>query len=125
MSILTIDPQSWSAHKIASEFGRSWRLAQKSKERRASEGILGNTTIKSGRELSEATVKKVIAFFVIDANSRIMPSKKDFVSVMSYEGCRLIKKILLLMDLRGIYVTYKDNHTDSLVRFSKFAQLRP
>ena len=54
-----------------------------------------------------------------------MPGMKDVVSVKSNEGRCLIQKRLLLMDLRGLYLTYKENNADSPVSFSKFAQLRP
>lgn len=125
LRILTIAPHSWSANKIAKEFGCSWELARKSKELRASEGILGNTTLKSGRKLSEDTAKKINDFYVNDANSRVMPGIKDVISVKSDEGRCLMQKRLLLMDLRGLYIAYNENHAESPVSFSKFAELRP
>ena len=125
LSILTIAPRSWSPQKIAREFGWSWQLAKKAKDIRASQGILENTTVKSGRELPKVTFENFIDFDVNDANSRIMPRKKDVISVVSSEGYCLIQKRLLLMDLRELYVTYKEKHADSPVSFSKFSQLRP
>ena len=125
MSILTIAPQTWSVNKMANEFGCSCQLAQKSKELRASKGILGTTIAKSGRELRKDVVRKVIDFYEDDTNSRIMPGKKDVISVKSLEGRCLMQKRLMLMDLKTLYITYKENHADSTVSFSKFAQLRP
>lgn len=125
LNILTIAPETWSVDKIASEFGCSWQLAKRSKELRASKGILGHTTVESARKLPEDTIKKVLDFYVNDSNSRIMPGKKDVVSVKGDEGRCLIQKRLLLMDLRGLYLTYKESHSDFPLSFSKFAQLRP
>ena len=63
LSILTLAPQTWSINKIANQFGCNWQIAQESKELRASKGILGTTITKSGREIPEDVVRKVIDFY--------------------------------------------------------------
>lgn len=58
-------------------------------------------------------------------NSRLMPGMKDVVSVKSEDGRCLMQKRLLLLDLRGLFLAFKENNPDLQVGFSKFAQLRP
>lgn len=123
--ILTIAPQSWSISQISKEFNCSRRIAKRSKVLRDSEGILAETTVKKGKVLTENTVKKVKDFYNDDMNGRIMPGKKDVVSVKTDEGRSLIQKRLLLLDLKGLFNAYNECHQDYPVSFSKFAELRP
>lgn len=125
LSILTIVPEAWSVSKIAKEFNCSRRIAKKAKNLRASRGVLAETTAKTGTPLPQSTVEKVKDFYSNDSNSRIMPGKKNVISVRTNESRCLIQKRLLLLDLRGLYQTYKESHSDFPVSFSKFAQLRP
>lgn len=111
--------------KIASEFGCSWTLAQKAKDLRSSEGILGMVTISSGKKLSQETIASVTNFYTSDANSRIMSGKKVVISVRTSENRSVLQKRLLLMDLRGLFLTYKETSPEFPVGFSTFAQLRP
>ena len=60
-----------------------------------------------------------------DDISRIMPGKKDFVSVKQ-EGKRVhVQKRLVLSNLTEVYREFKDKNPDKKVGFSKFAELRP
>lgn len=123
--ILTIVPTSWSIKKIAREFRCSERLAKRAKQLKAAKGILGDTTAKGGKKLSETTVEKINEFYQTDSNSRVMPGVKDVKSV-KIDGKRvLMQKRLLLLDLNGLYSKYKELHPDFPVSFSKFAQMRP
>lgn len=125
LSILIIAPEAWSVNKIAKEFGCSRRMAKKAKDLRASGGVLADTVAKTGAPLPEPTVEKIKDFYTNDENSRIMPGKKDVVSVRTDKDRCLMQKRLLLLDLRVLYHTYKESHPDFPVSFSKFAQFRP
>lgn len=55
-----------------------------------------------------------------------MPGVKDVVSLCTENGKRQkVQKQLLLLNLKEIYVYFKDEHPDVRVGFSKFASLRP
>lgn len=55
-----------------------------------------------------------------------MPGVKDVVSLCTENGKRQkVQKQLLLLNLKEIYVYFKDEHHDVRVGFSKFASLRP
>ena len=105
--ILTIVPEVWSVNKIAKEFNCSWRLAKISKDLRASGGVLANTIATAGNSLPDETVQKVKDFYMNGINSRVMPGKRDVVSVKSETGRCLEQKRLLLLDLRELYKFYK------------------
>ena len=126
LRILTIAPSSWSVRKIAREFNSSRRLAQKSKNLKSINGILGETVVKRGKNLPQETVRKVEEFYNDDMNSRMMPSIKDIVSIKNEAGVRESKqKRLLLLNLKELYASFKNIYPKEEISFSKFAFLRP
>ena len=80
---------------------------------------------KPGRVLPQGTVKLVTSFYESDETSRIMPGKKDFVTVRKPDGRVQVQKRLVLCNLRELYRMFKDRHPDEAIGFSKFACLRP
>ena len=80
---------------------------------------------KPGRVLPQGTVKLVTSFYESDETSRIMPGKKDFVTVRKPDGRVQIQKRLVLCNLRELYRMFKDRNPDEAIGFSKFASLRP
>ena len=88
LQILTVLPKSWSVKKIQQEFGVSTYMAQKSKKLVKEKGVLSLPDPKPGPSLLPETVDIVHAFYESDDISRVMPGKKDFVSV-KMEGKRV------------------------------------
>ena len=100
-------------------------LARKSKELVKEKGVLSIPVPKCGPTLLAETVDIVHVFYESDDISRVMPGKKDFVSVKK-EGKRLhVQKRLVLSNLRDIYREFKEKFPDQKIGFSKFAELRP
>ena len=125
MQILTVLPQSWSVKKIEKEFGVSNYTARKSKELVKEKGILSTPNPKPGSSLPQETTDLVIQFYESDDVSRVMPGKKDFVSVRK-EGRRVhVQKRLVLSNLKEVYSEFKSQFPNYKVGFSKFAELRP
>ena len=126
MRVLTVLPQSWSIRKVANMFGVSRYLVRKAKELVAEKGILSSPNPKGGMTLPAKTEEEVKNFYLSDVISRVMPGKKDFVSVLGPDGKRVHRqKRLLLCNLREAYNEFKVHHDGLKVGFSKFAQLRP
>lgn len=124
-SILTIAPDCWSIRKISEEFQCSYRMAKQSKELKESGGILAMPQFKRGKNIDEETVQKVIEFYENDSNSRIMPHKKETISI-KVDGCKVIKqKHLLLYDIKVLHSMFKEKYPQYPIGFSKFAELRP
>ncbi len=80
---------------------------------------------KPGRSLPQSTVALVVNFYESDEYSRMMPGKKDCISVRLAEGRTTVQKRLVLTNLRELYRLFKDSHPEQKVGFSKFAELRP
>ena len=125
VQILTILPCSWSIRKIQAEFGVSNYMARKAKELVAEKGVLSTPNPKPGHSLPSETVDLITNFYESDDVSRIMPGKKDFVSVKSSDGRVHIQKRLVLCNLKEVHQLFKDTHPSVGVGFSKFAELRP
>ena len=125
LQILTIVPKSWSLRKIESEFGASNFIARKAKQLVREKGILSTPNPKPGRSLPQTSIDIVIHFYESDENSRMMPGKKDCISVRGAEGRITMQKRLILSNLQELYRSFKDKHPEQKIGFSKFAELRP
>lgn len=124
LKILTVAPKSWADKKISKELNCNWQFAKKAKDLRDSKGNLAETTARSGKPLPKSTVQEIIEFCNSDENGRIMPGMKDVVYVKTENRRCSVQKRLLLLDLRDLFVKFKDNCPEYSVSFSK-AQLRP
>lgn len=91
MRVLTVLPQSWSTRNVAKVFGVSSYLVTKAKQLVAEKGILSSPNPKGGMTLPVRT-EEVKNFYLCDDISRIMPGKKDFVSVLGADGKRVHDK---------------------------------
>ena len=125
LQVLTVLPKSWSLRKIQQEFGVSTYMARKSKKFVEERGILSLPDPVRGPSLLQETVDIVCAFYESDDISRVMPGKKDFVSVKKEGKRHHIQKRLVLSNLREVYHEFKERFPDQKVGFSKFADLRP
>lgn len=124
--ILTLLPASWSQKKIQNEFGATDYMVRTVKKLVNEKGILSTPNPKPGKTLDEKTFKAVIDFYNNDEVSRVMPGKKDSVSVKSADGTRIhLQKRLVLANLKEIYQMFKEMHMTQKVGFSKFCSMRP
>ena len=125
LQILTVLPNSWSVKKIQQEFGVTTYMARKSKELVKEKGVLPLPGPKPGPSLLPETVDIVHAFYESDDISRVMPGKKDFVSVKKESKRVHVQKRLVLSNLREVYHEFKEKFPERKIVFSKFAELRP
>ena len=123
--ILTILPKSWSTKQIETKFGASNYMARKVKNLVAESGILATPNPKLGNQLNSQTVLHIQQFYENDDVSRLIPGKKDCVSVKQGERRVLVQKRLILCNLKEAYRHFKDTFPTEKVGFSKFAELRP
>ena len=97
LSVLTVLPKSWSLHQIAKVFGTSRYLARRAKQLVADKGVLSNPKPKTVKILSAQTEVEVKNFYLADDISRIMPGKKDCVSVVASDGGKVHEQKRLLL----------------------------
>ena len=88
-------------------------------------GILSSPNPKHGCTLSTDTIRLVQCFYELDEVSRIMPGKKDFVSIREGDHRVHVQKRLILGNLKEVYQQFKEKYPMVKVGFSKFAELRP
>ena len=125
VQVLTVLPKSWSVKKVQQEFGVSEYLARQSKKLVEERGILSLPGPSRRPSLPTETVVVVCSFYESDDISRVMPGKKDFVSVKKEGKRQHIQKRLVLSNLREVYREFKERFPDHKIGFSKFAELRP
>lgn len=125
MTILSILPKSWSCQKIEEEFGVTNYMARAAKKLVREKGILSTPNPKPGRTLSDVTAESVKDFYNSDEVSRMMPGKKDYVTIRNKEGKNQVQKRLVLANLHEIYQLFKEKFPANKIGFSKFCDLRP
>ena len=86
IQILTILPKSWSIEKIQAEFGASNFMVRKAKQLVKDKRVLSSPDPQPGHCLAKTTIDRVAAFYESDNSSRMMPGKKDFISVKGEHG---------------------------------------
>ena len=108
------------------EFSVTNYMARCAKKLVEEKGILSSPNSKPGMPLPESTAQLVKTFYYHDDMSRVMPGKKDFLSVRNENGEKEHRqKRLVLCNLKEAYKQFKTLHPDIKVGFSKFAELRP
>ena len=96
IEVLTVLPKSWAIRKIEAEYGASNRMVGKAKELVREKRILSTPNPKPGRTLSQQTADLVTSFYESDEKSRLIPGKKDCVSVRKAGRRVNIQKRLVL-----------------------------
>ena len=122
IQILTIAPSSWSIEKTKNEFNVSAYMVRQARKLVKEKGILELPGPKKGKGLSEEIKRCVADFYCDDEYSRLMPGKKDCVSIARNVHKQ---KRLLLCDLKELYTAFKKTFPLLKVGFSKFCSLRP
>ena len=81
LQVLSVLPQSWTLQRIEKEFGTTYHMARLSKQLVSSKGVLSTPNSRPGKTLSASTVQLVTDVYQSDETSRMMPGKKDCISM--------------------------------------------
>ena len=100
-------------------------MARKAKQLVKEKGVLSSPDLRPGHTISQETSDLVIVFYENDGCSRLMPGKKDFVSIKFEHGQTQVQKQLILCNVREIYQLFKEKYPHKQSGFSKFAELHP
>ena len=122
VKLLTLAPDSWSRKRTAEFFNVSEYLVRSARELKKKEGMLAEPNQIRGKVLTDSNLTLLNSFYEDDEYSRLMPGKKDFVSIGSKKH---VQKRLLLCNLKELYSAFKQRHADVKIGFSKFCSLRP
>ena len=107
------------------EFNCSHQLVSQAKEVLITKGVLSTPNPKKGKSLPVHMKDIVKEFYYSDTVSRVMPGKKDFLSVMENGERKSIQKRLVLSNLKEVYQLFSEKYLNISIRFSKFAELHP
>ena len=69
--------------------------------------------------IAKKSIDLVVGFYECDNSSRMMPGRKDFVSVKQVHGQVQIQKRLILYNLKELYRHFKDEYPSENIGFSK------
>lgn len=122
VQILTMTPESWSREYAANFFNVSEHLVRKARILKNEMGIFAVPSSKIGKKLSEEVTTLVENFYQDDEYSRVMPGKKDCVSVGKGRNDHVhMQKRLLLCNLHELYCEFKKINPTVKIGFSNFA----
>ena len=115
-------PEDFSRKFVVENFGVSDRMVKQSRKL----GFLELPRSERERPFSEQTANLIRMFYQDDEYSRLLPGKKDYVSVV--HGKEKKQKRLLLVTVEQLYRAFKERYSDDesvKVGVSKFYSLRP
>ena len=98
-------------------------MATQAKHLAIEKGILSTPNPKVGGGLEPDTVESVKKNCYKDEISRVMPGKKDCVTILQNGEKMKIQKRLVVGNLREVYQQFKASNPERKVGFSKFAML--
>ena len=126
VQILTMTPEFSSREYAAKYFEVSEHLIRNARLLKSEKGVFSLPTNKIGKKLSKEVAVLVENFYQDDEYSRMMPGKKDYVSIGKDRKERIhVQKRLLLSNLNELYTEFKKINADIKIGFSKFCTLRP
>ena len=102
------------------EFHTTW--FDKAFKLRKEHVILASPEQKKGPALADNIVLLVRDFYCDDENSRLLPGKKDYVTIGRNQH---MQKRLILSNLKELYLFFRNRFQDIKIGFSKFCMLRP
>ena len=126
IQLLTIVPCDFSVAKVVEVFKVSQNAAKQARKLRLEKGILSTPDRKERVGISQETKECVVCFYQSDDISRLMPGKKDCVTIKLPDRTKEKRqKRLILSNIKEIYSQFKKENPDRKIGFSTFALLRP
>ena len=119
---LTMLPKEFSRQQIVNQFGVSYCMVNESRKLEFLEG----PQLHRGREFSPDVVSLVRQMYEDDEYSRLLPGKRDCVSVV--HGKQWEQKRLMLLTVSQLYAAFKRKYASEpniKIGISKFYALRP
>ena len=100
VTILTLLLKSWPLRRAEKEFSTTLHMARQARRLVEEKGIMTSPNPRQGRTLPAEVAEKVVQFFCCDEISRLMPGKKDYVTIREGEEKKQVQKRLVLCGLK-------------------------
>ena len=120
--LITLAPKSMSLSQVMSTFNVTEYQARKARQLFQEKGLLAVPPSYNGKVLPKDVSDMVVAFYENDENSRLMPGKKDCVSIAKNVH---MQKRLILSSLKELFESFRSRNPSIQVGYSKFCSLRP
>lgn len=127
IQLLTIGASAQlSVDQIAKTFSTTKYLAQMAIQQYQNHGILSRPNPKTLERIPEAHIQTAKEFYLNDEVSKMLPGRKDYVTLKQPNGEKIQQqKRLLLFNLRTVHGMFQDKHPDVSIKWAKFAEVRP
>lgn len=125
IEILTTVPREVSVRQMTKYFHVSYRMALNAWKLRRTVGFKTAPNKKRGRTLPNTVKKQVKDFYLCDDSSRMMPGKKDFISVKTSSGREHKQKRLLMFNIKDLHSRFREKYPSIILSRSMFTKLRP
>ena len=122
LQALTLCPPNWSIKKSAEFFSASEYAIWAAKKLAQQHGILSLPAPKHGKDLLHDLLDQVNQFYHDDEFSRVMPGKKDCVSIGRHN---YVQTCLILCNLKELYTSFQEKYPEERIFFSMFCSLQP
>lgn len=124
--LLSTLPESWNSLRIEKEFDLPRSICKKVEDLVKIHGHGVRIDSRPARYNVDRTMDEaIIKFYQDDEHSRLLPGKKDCVTVGQGKDREKKQKRLLLLNLSEAYHKFKSEMSTDSVSFSKFCLLRP
>ena len=125
IQILTLKPASWPTEKMSNFFNTSKHSVQKAINLKKKVGSLSMPIRAKQKRISDEELQKVANFLNDDEYLRLLPGRKNYVSVRINGKKHLyIQTRLLLGNLSELYQAFKSQHPTIKISFAKFCSVR-
>lgn len=127
IQILTIGAAAdLSVDQLSKHFHCTKYLARVAIDVFKKDGILATPKYQYSHTSNSELDKNVLQFYSDSEISKLLPGRKDFVTVRDELGKKTqVQKRLLLFKLKTVHGKFLENHPEFKISFSKFARLRP
>nr|XP_047130328.1 uncharacterized protein LOC124810114 [Hydra vulgaris] len=122
VQLATLAPTDWSIKKVSETLHVTNYVARTAGKLTLEKGNLTKPNPELGKALPDVTVQLVKTFSEDNEHSRLMPCKKEYVSIKKNV---YMQKRLLLCNLKELFVAFKTKSPKIKIGFSRFCTLRP
>ncbi|XP_034253085.1 uncharacterized protein LOC117652350 [Thrips palmi] len=120
--LLSLWPPSMPRREGAEFFNVSRTLLNAAMDLREEKGLLATPSFQRSALVSEETRSAAVNFYLDDRNSKVLPGRRDVVSL---GGGVYEQKRLLLSNLNELYALFKAEYSAGKIGLSVFCSLRP
>lgn len=124
--VLTCIPKRFTIDDVYHHTGCSYNMAKDANKLKSRQGAFSVPPPKHGKPLDANIVDAVKRFYQSEDHTRPSPRMHDVVRFRDETGqSKTAPKLMLMVNLKDLYYSFKQKHPEMKISKSKFAKLRP